>query len=381
MTYLTFIDKIKLFFNLLFDFKGILIFSILMIIFTILYILKKIPAKRYTLAIGLSLVLVVLISILTNFKILSNTFDNFSTVFFTGIYFPSIYLYLSTLLITIIALIYSVINIKINKVYKIINKTMFAINIIIFAIILNIVAKDKVDVFSVNSLYTNTPLVGILEISMNIFLIWLGSLFVAFITNSLSDRLAKKKEVKDTVLDTEVLAKQVEEVSEESVSSIVDTILGKEKEIIPATIDTMPNEEVIEDNKDKKDITFNDILNGIIPVSYYDNNVNTKDYLLSNPQEVYENNYNKVKDNNTFLVEDIPLNNKVSFNDLIDDNIKEEVNNYTVNDYKKIIEMLNKIKKQGKSNISVDNIVALSLINNYDIDECLRFKDILNTIN
>ena len=66
---------------------------------------------------------------------------------------------------------------------------------------------------------------------------------------------------------------------------------------------------------------------------------------------------------------------------LIDDNIKEEVNNYTVNDYKKIIEMLNKIKKQGNSNISVDNIVALSLINNYDIDECLRFKDILNTIN
>ena len=92
----------------------------------------------------LSIVLVFLISILTNLKSLTNTFDNFMTIFFTGIYFPSIYLYISTLVIVLLAFLFSTINIKLRKVYKVINRVMFVINNIIFVIILNIVAKNKI---------------------------------------------------------------------------------------------------------------------------------------------------------------------------------------------------------------------------------------------
>jgi len=118
MTYLSVIDKIKILFSMIFDFKGIFVFSILMIIFTILYLLKKLSTKRYTIAMALSVILVILISVFTNVKVLSNTFDNFMTIFFTGIYFPSIYLYISTLVIVFASFLFSIINVRIRKVYK-----------------------------------------------------------------------------------------------------------------------------------------------------------------------------------------------------------------------------------------------------------------------
>ena len=117
MTYLSTIDKIKILFSSLFDFKGVFVFGILMILFTILYLVRKLNAKRYTIAIALSLILVFLISVWTNIKILSDTFDNFMTVFFTGIYFPSIYLYISTLVIVLMVFLYSVINIRLRKIF------------------------------------------------------------------------------------------------------------------------------------------------------------------------------------------------------------------------------------------------------------------------
>ena len=504
MTYLSVIDKIKILFSTLFDFKGVLIFGILMIIFTILYLLKKINVKRYTISMILSLVLVFLISILTNWKVLSKTFDNFMTVFFTGIYFPSIYLYISTLVIVFASFLFSIINVKLRKVYKVINRVMFVINNIIFAIILNIVAKNKIDIFSVNSLYTNTNLVALLEISMSIFLIWIASLVIAYITNSICDRMAIKKEVKEEVVETTKEEKEVINYNPIKDYVLVENINGKnydfaneEKINIPETLyvsshipesvtlvhDLVPYSfkfieedkveakeetikpfiEVKEEVKPSVGITFDDILNGEIKVDYYeeeeeDNKEDTV-YTISNPQEVYESHYNSVKlhdlvensttsvipednvitinkediipeeknitkeevvpekniviEKNNDIKEDIIIKptveeitneikskravenlitNTVSLNELVDDEVLEdvkvidkarEVSNgevYTVEDYKKIIGMLNTLKEYSiDHNITIDDAVTISLINNYSIEDCLKFKDILES--
>ena len=337
MTYLSTVDKIKILFSSLFDFKGVFVFGILIVLFTILYLLKKLNAKRYTITIALSLILVFLISIWTNIKVLSDTFDNFMTVFFTGIYFPSIYLYISTLVIVLIAFLYSIINIKLRKVYKVINKIMFVINNIIFAIIINIIAKNKIDIFSVNSLYTNKNLVALLEISMSIFLIWLASLTIALITNSICDRISKKKEVVETIpskvkenvninLNPEkdyVLIenffnkknniftkdKSINKPSIGHISKYIPKAITLVHDLAPYDIDYIEEvkekakeeaitpftfvEEVVEEPK--QGITFNDILNGKIPVEYYDDDKEDIIYNISNPQEVYETHYNSFK--------------------------------------------------------------------------------------
>lgn len=487
MTYLSVIDKIKILFSTLFDFKGVFIFGILILILTVLYLLKKLSVRRYTIGMILSVALVFLISILTNLKTLSETFDNFMTVFFTGIYFPSIYLYISTLAIVLLAFLFSVINIKLKRVYKIINRIMFVVNSIIFVIIINIVAKNKIDIFSINSLYTNTDLVAMLEISMSIFLIWIASLVIAFVTNSICDRIANKKEVKEVVVEATNTVKENVTYNPEKDYVLVENMSNKrEKTVkaespitssveyiasyIPKSVTLVhdlapydfeyveevkkeePKEEVItpfietkEEVKTSDGITFNDILNGKIPVSYYDDDKEDIVYAISNPQEIYESHYNSIKfqdlvenssinsiavdnnikeniipekvvikKNNDVRVENIVIEkppveevtneikskravenltvNTISLNELVDDEVLEDVKVidkveknsngevYTVEDYKKIIGMLNALKKHSiDHNITIDDAVAISLISNYSIDDCLKFKDILES--
>jgi len=490
MTYLSVIDKIKILFSMIFDFKGIFVFSILMIIFTILYLLKKLSTKRYTIAMALSVILVILISVFTNVKVLSNTFDNFMTIFFTGIYFPSIYLYISTLVIVFASFLFSIINVRIRKVYKIINRVMFIVNNIIFVVILNIIAKNKIDIFSINSLYTDTNLVGLLEISMSVFLIWIASLIIAYVTNSICDKLAKKKEVKEEVVVKEVketinlhpekdyllvenLNRKIDTIKiEEPKKSILshvtsyipksislvhnlapysyyeidydDSLNKKEKKESISIVDFVKKEKILPEVKTKKEgLTFDDILNGKVPVSYYDDNKEDTVYSISNPQEVYESHYNSVKlqdlveetpNDNIFIKEDIipedntiieennsvkedsviiePSveditkeikskraeenlnNNTISLNELLDDEVLEDVKvidkveemtktsytDYTIEDYKKIIGMLNSLKKHSiDHNVTIDDAVAISLISNYSLDDCLKFKDILES--
>ena len=499
MTYLSVIDKIKILFSSIFDFKGVFVFGILMVVFTAFYLIKKLSAKRYTFSMILSMVLVFLISILTNLKALSKTFDNFMTVFFTGIYFPSIYLYISTLIIVLIGFLYSVINIKLRKVYKVINKVMFVINNIIFVVIINIIAKNKIDIFSINSLYTNKNLVALLEISMSLFLIWIASLAIALVTNSICDRLSKKKEVvTDTILEKpkevssinlnpekdyvliENISKRKEKSSLEEVtvpnieyvSSYIPKTITLVHDLVPYDYEYIeevkeeekeevitPFIEVDEEKKEPIGITFNDILNGKIKVDFYEDEKEDVVYNISNPQEVYESHYNSVKlqdlvenstteiipkdniitinkdeivpeeniitkeevipeknivieknnsvkeDINTKLtVEEITneikskkavenlITNTISLSELVDDEVLEDVKvidkareiskgeNYTIEDYKKIIGMLNAVKKHSiDHNVTIDDAVAISLISNYSLDDCLKFKDILES--
>ena len=42
--------------------------------------------------------------------------------------------------------------------------------------------------------------------------------------------------------------------------------------------------------------------------------------------------------------------------------------------------MLNAVKKHGiDHNVTIDDAVAISLISNYSLDDCLKFKDILES--
>ena len=56
---------------------------------------------------------------------------------------------------------------------------------------------------------------------------------------------------------------------------------------------------------------------------------------------------------------------------------------YTIDDYKKFVLMLEEIKaKSNKSNLSIDDAMMLNLVNNYSLDDCIRFREILkNNLN
>jgi len=437
MTYLSMFEKFKILFDSILDYKFILVFIISIVFLTILYMIKKINVKKYITMIMVSFILVFGIIVIGDYDVLSNTFDDFATIFFGNIYFPSIYVYISVLVISFIAFIVSVLNIMIKKIYKVLNSIMFVVNNILFVIVLNIVAKNKIDVFSVNSLYTDTSLVAILELSMGLFILWVLSLLAVYITNVICDRILSKKVVKNDV--EEEVFNPVLEVSNDI---DCDTILDSEPDYItynePLVVESMSScnsdiliKEIVNENQNdsinvEPKITFNDILNGGVPVSYYDNNENdfidTKvNYDVVEKNNISFNDVNLLLDNNidnrleisveekTLLekekiCEERLVLNTVSLNDLINEEVsvneakvedtniveviepsdkKESKNIYTIDDYKKFIKMLNEVKNYSNGlNVNVADAVAISLISNYSVDDCMMFKNILeNNLN
>ena len=105
MSYLSIAEKFKILFDMILDFKFIFIFLGVLVIATLLYLIKKIDNRKYIMIITLSLLLILGIDIVINYKELAEVFDNFMTIFFSNIYFPSVYVYVGTLLIVAIALL------------------------------------------------------------------------------------------------------------------------------------------------------------------------------------------------------------------------------------------------------------------------------------
>lgn len=406
--------------------------------------------------ITLSLLLILGIDIVINYKELAEVFDNFMTIFFSNIYFPSVYVYVGTLLIVAIAFITSMFNKMLNKIYKIINGITFVMNNILLAIILNIIAKNKIDVFTPNELYTNINLVAVLEISIGLFVLWVLSLIVVYTTSVICDRIGNKRRefvtcdinsdvegidiTKDTSSYNNVLT-PVEAVSEVKKPSIV-TYEIESNNVEPEVIEEVSNVDTNVGTDDVKEnnsnvVTFDDILNGRIPVNYYENVLSVDEHDIVNPQEVFENKYkeykeksniesfqdivndanedkvviiknNKAKDN--LRINTVTLDSLEDKNDIVDtmvtsessgnENISEVTNeldntdkidvvtsneeirkdSYSLDDYKKFIAMLGELKDfTNSNNVSIDDAVTISLINNYSIDDCLKFKEILES--
>ena len=456
MSYLSIVEKFKILFDMILDVKFIFIFLGVLVIATFLYLIKKIDNRKYIMIITLSLLLILGIDIVINYKELAEVFDNFMTIFFSNIYFPSVYVYVGTLLIVAIAFITSMFNKMLNKIYKIINGITFVMNNILLVIILNIIAKNKIDVFTPNELYTNINLVAVLEISIGLFVLWVLSLIVAYTTSVICDRIGNKRRefvtcdikpdvegidiTKDTSSYNNVLT-PVEAVSEVKEPSIV-TYEIKSNNVEPEVIEEVSNVDTNVGTDDVKEnnsnvVTFDDILNGRIPVNYYENVLSVDEHDIVNPQEVFENKYkeykeksniesfqdivndanedkvviiknNKAKDN--LRINTVTLDSLEDKNDIVDtmvtsessgnENISEVTNeldntgkidvvtsneeirkdSYSLDDYKKFIAMLGELKDfTNSNNVSIDDAVTISLINNYSIDDCLKFKEILES--
>ena len=456
MSYLSIVEKFKILFDMILDFKFIFIFLGVLVVATFLYLIKKINNRKYIMIITLSLLLILGIDIVINYKELAEVFDNFMTIFFSNIYFPSVYVYVGTLLIVAIAFITSMFNKMLNKIYKIINGVTFVMNNILLVIILNIIAKNKIDVFTPNELYTNINLVAVLEISIGLFVLWVLSLIVVYTTSVICDRIGNKKRefvtcdinsdvegidiTKDTSSYNNVLT-PVEAVSEVKEPSIV-TYEIKSNNVEPEVIEEVSNVDTNVGTDDVKEnnsnvVTFDDILNGRIPVNYYENVLSVDEHDIVNPQEVFENKYkeykeksniesfqdivndanedkvviiknNKAKDN--LRINTVTLDSLEDKNDIVDtmvtsessgnENISEVTNeldntgkidvvtsneeirkdSYSLDDYKKFIAMLGELKDfTNSNNVSIDDAVTISLINNYSIDDCLKFKEILES--
>ena len=169
----TLFEKISMLFNLLLESPLflIIILGIFLMIIDIKYISKN---SKKTMKIYLIIIAVVMVLLIYSYlDSFTNVFDSIAQNIALFFYFPSVLEYITTLIIGLIIVLISIFSKRITKKIKTINITVFGTNILLFFLILDQIASNEVDLNNKISIYTNSNMMILLNLSLLIFIIWL----------------------------------------------------------------------------------------------------------------------------------------------------------------------------------------------------------------
>ncbi len=251
------LDKIKTVFNLVVDSPLflILLLGVLLMIIDILFISKKDKKTKIIYAV----ISVVLIIFFMNSYIdsLLKIFDTIAKNVVAIIYFPTILEYILILLISIIILLISIFSKKMSKIIKRINSFVLITNGFLFFLILDQIASSGADLSNKISIYTNSVLMMLLELSIIIFVSWIIGLVLYKTIKTLSPK-EKSEEISmnsDTFYREPVIPNTFEELKQPN-PKIEYVIIEKQKEDEMFTLEQYRQMkallEVIKSNQSKK---------------------------------------------------------------------------------------------------------------------------------
>lgn len=377
-------------------FLGIIVLSI------IFYSRKKISKKTCFILSTISTFLLIGYVIFNNSSSLAPVFDSIMDDLFTNIYFPSTYAYLFVYFFMNISILGSLINIKHKSTYKTIHGVFFIIINFLFALILEFIASNKIDIFKKTSLFSNKNLIILLELSIMVFVFWLLTLGLVYLSTVISDRIILKKEKKELEKDAhlknvnglEATVAIPEEVGEKNTSTVptMNTNLIENNENLNTDttpsyhfIPTMPNHSMNQQTTESIKDTIPPFMTSY-PTHEFATPVNNRNDIQENsfdlssfiPKKPERQIITPMNNNNTVL-EQI-LNNSLPYIQENPEQIKleEEKNTYTLNDYRIFNKMLKDIREHNHNNsITIDKNLEYRLITKYSTETYDLFKRML----
>lgn len=355
-------EQLLIFFNILKNnqYVGIvLIVSVLLLI--ILIIASKFKNKKITKVIWLVIYLL-LFGTFGYFyhKEILNLLDYLIENIVLFLFFPNLAVYILVLIITNIIITKSVFSNKINMLVKNINIVCFILFNIIFYLIIENIINNQINVYEQLSIYTNSNLLVLIELSMELFVLWLFILLIIKIINNLSNYTVSRKIVNNNlVLETNI--------NEEELQKVIND---------KNYLELKPIEE-ISFSKSKKDISNKElVLEEVFPIK------KKKDFIPS--LEICEDEVNYLK------LDKVPDKTLASYDDLFDvevttsntyntDNIFSNSGNYLKNIAEEIQELKRDTNDKNRIKTIYDQVVLhekdLTLRDyNYLIDMLVNIK-------
>lgn len=179
MSKLSLIDKLKVLADVTSS-SGLFIVAIIFLII-LAYLLVTINTKtkkinKISFIIIYSLIFI--FSLVFYKKELFSLFDYMMNNFFILIYFPNLAIYFCFIIITNIILWVSIFNKKITNLLRNINTTIFCFIHYILILIINIITKNKLDIFKPELIYKNKEAQALIELSSVVFVVWILFLIV-----------------------------------------------------------------------------------------------------------------------------------------------------------------------------------------------------------
>ncbi len=121
---------------------------------------------------------------------ISSLIDYFIDHIFVLIYFPNLAVYLLAVIIVNVVMWKSMFQ-KDNKVLKIINTIIFCIFHYLLILLLAVISKNELNIFSTMSIYSNKEALSLIELSSFTFILWIIFSIVYFVMQ----KVLKKKEL------------------------------------------------------------------------------------------------------------------------------------------------------------------------------------------
>ena len=177
MANISFVDKIKILFNTIFSNPFLSLSAVLGIILAVLMIIdiikhKKIRRKYYIAA----WFFIFLFIIVRYYKVFPLLVDNLINQVFMTLYFPNIGVYMMLLIVINISFIYCLAK-NIHKSYKVLTGIISIFLDLLFILIINFILENNIDITSEITLYTNSKLLVLLELSTALFVSWILLIF------------------------------------------------------------------------------------------------------------------------------------------------------------------------------------------------------------
>ena len=216
MVQFTLLEKLKMLVDIILSSSFFLTAVILGSLFAIIMILsirkdKKINRKIFVLA----WIFVIGFIFIRYFNTLFTMLDNLIEHIFISIYFPNLATYIAILLITSFIFIYTIIKKGISRFIIAINSINFIGINILFLFIADTVVKENIDIYSKLTVYSNTNLLILLELSTGLFTLWLFVLLIVWIINKIitinsEPKSEQKSVVKESITDNNISNKILE---------------------------------------------------------------------------------------------------------------------------------------------------------------------------
>lgn len=168
------IEKIKILANLI-DSSPLFLFcsmlAIAILIFFIICIIRDIKVNKWFFISIWSIVGIMLVFNYNEFFI--NLIDNLFNTIFMALYFPNLTVYVIVLAISNICFIYSMFSKKISKHHKVLNIINGLIINVFLILIIDIVNRNNINVYDELTVYSNSNLLVLLELTTAIFTSWI----------------------------------------------------------------------------------------------------------------------------------------------------------------------------------------------------------------
>ena len=170
----TLVEKLKILMDVILSSPLFLILIICAVIIAVFLIFKLSLDKKRNRIAFISCWVVMLIAIFIKYiNIFFELIDNMFNMLFEALYFPSLSTYLIILVISNFFLIYSVISKKVSLKYKILNILSAVIIDSFLIIIMEIVNTSNISIYDKVTIYSDSKLLVLLELSTSIFTSWI----------------------------------------------------------------------------------------------------------------------------------------------------------------------------------------------------------------